>query len=132
MEKKSHLKVVGTPPNRVQPPSNLKPPGRNLWTTIMAEYAIDDSGSLTLLGEACRALDNAEDMAAVIAKDGRTIYTRTGAIKEHPLIKHELMARTFLVRTLQRIGIVDIPARPIGRPPQGGLGITDIAKEFEE
>jgi hypothetical protein len=50
------------------------------------------------------------------------------------LIKHELMVWTFLVRTLQRIGIVDIPARPTGRPPgkNSSLGITDIAQEFEE
>jgi hypothetical protein len=134
MEKKSrqdHLKLVRPVTTHTQPPGNLKPPGKNLWSTVMAEYQIGDSGSLTLLGEACRALDRAEEWAAIIAKDGPTIYTKNG-VRDHPLLKHELMARSFLTRTLIRIGIVDIPARPIGRPPQGGLGVTSTADDLLE
>jgi hypothetical protein len=86
---------------------------------------------LTLLAEACRALDRAEEWAAIIAKDGPTIYTKNG-VRDHPLLKHELMARSFLTRTLIRISIVDMPARPIGRPPRGGLGITSTADLLEE
>jgi hypothetical protein len=134
MEKKSprsNLKLVSSDATQPRPPENLKQPGRNLWSTVMAEYQIDDSGSLALLAEACLALDRAEEWAAIIAKDGPTIRTKSG-LRDHPLLKHELMARSFLTRTLIRIGIVDIPARPIGRPPKGGLGITTTADDLLE
>jgi hypothetical protein len=70
-----------------------------------------------LLLQACQAADRAEALAAVIDQDGERIVTKTG-IKDHPCLKHELAAKSFVVRTLQRLGITDEPLKTIGRPAQ--------------
>ena len=97
--------------NQSQPPADLQRTGRDLWGTVTHEYEFNDSGSLILLAEACRAIDRAEQCAKVIARDGPLITSTNGTIKEHPLLKVELLARSFATRTLIRIGIVDPPAK---------------------
>ena len=111
--------------NQYQPPSDLHRTGRDLWQTILHEYEIDDSGSLALLVEACRAADRAEQCAKVIERDGPLITSANGNIKDHPLLKVELLQRSFVTRTLIRLGVVDPPKNPVGRPVRGGLGVTD-------
>jgi hypothetical protein len=37
-------------------------------------------------------------------------------MKEHPLLKHELAARAFVCRTLQRLGLDVEAIKPPGRP----------------
>jgi hypothetical protein len=44
--------------------------------------------------------------------------------REHPLVKHELAARAFVVRGLTRLRSQMEPTRRVGRPGYGGLGIT--------
>lgn len=110
--------------NQGQPPTDLQRTGRDLWSMVTAEYHFDDSGSLILLGEACRAADRAEQCAKVITRDGPLITSTNGTIKDHPLLKVELMQRSFVTRTLIRLGCIDPPRNPVGRPVQGGIGIT--------
>jgi hypothetical protein len=57
-----------------------------------------------MLTHAAQALDRAEKYAEQIDAEGATIETKHG-LKEHPLLKHELAARAFVVRTLQRLGL---------------------------
>jgi hypothetical protein len=70
--------------------------------------------------QACLAQDRADELAAIIDQDGARIVTKTG-IKDHPCLKHELAARAFICRTLQRLGITDEVIKPVGPPmrPQG-------------
>jgi hypothetical protein len=89
---------------------------------VTRDYRIEDSGSRVLLEQAARALDRAEECSAVIAADGYMVNTGNGGVRDHPLIKHELAARSFVTRTLLRIGVVEARA-VIGRPPKGGLGV---------
>ena len=100
-----------TPP----PPRPLGKHGAALWASIHAAYRIDDAGGIEMLAQACAELDAAEDYASHIKKDGAVIRTN-GGIKDHPLIKHELAARAFVVRTLQRLGLDVETVRPVGRP----------------
>jgi hypothetical protein len=52
-----------------------------------------------------------------IERDGPVVSTKHGP-KDHPLIKHELAARSFVVRSLHRLGLDVEPIRSAGRPTQ--------------
>jgi hypothetical protein len=87
----------------------------------MTEYKIDDCGGQQMLCEACIELDRAEELAAIVARDGAILVTRFTK-KVHPAIKAELDCRAFVCRTLERLGLNVEAIKPVGRPPIGGLG----------
>jgi hypothetical protein len=100
-----------------QPPRTLGEHGRSLWDRVMAEYRVDDVAGIEFLTLACQAIDRAEALAARIAEDGEIVRTPNG-IKCHPAIKEELACRSFIVRTLQKLGLNYEPLRSApGRPP---------------
>lgn len=91
-----------------------------LWNSIMREYAITDRGGLELLAQACATVDRVEALREAIDRDGEVVATRTGP-KAHPALRDEIAARSFVVRTLERLGLnVETvkpgPGRPT-RPP---------------
>jgi hypothetical protein len=88
-----------------------------MWRSILAEYAIDEVAGLEMLCHACAALDTAEACAAQVAADGPVIRTKGGGIREHPALRPELASRSFIVRTLARLGLDAEPIKAIGRPP---------------
>jgi hypothetical protein len=99
------------------PPSSLGQPGANLWQSILTDYDIADSGGLALLEQACVALDRAERLRAEIDRDGEIVRASNGLPREHPGLKAELASRSFVVRTLQRLGLNLEAVRPgPGRP----------------
>jgi len=102
-----------------KPPRKLDPHGSALWAAVHSEYRIEDAGGVELLALAAQSLDRAESCRVRIDKDGELIET-AGGPKDHPLLKHELAARAFVARTLQRLGLDVEPTRSIGRPPLGG------------
>jgi hypothetical protein len=119
MAKKPKLMVVVNPVRTgISPPRKLGEHGTALWTAVNAEYNISDSGGIQLLYQACAAAQRAEDLAAIIAEDGEVIHTKNG-MKAHPCLKDELAARSFVVRTLSRLGITTENVKPVGRPSQG-------------
>jgi hypothetical protein len=92
--------------------------GMSLWTDITSNYEFADRASFETLGQACAAADRAEACRERIDADGELLFSRTGHPKDHPLLKHELAARSFLVRSLARLGLDLEPIRPQpGRPP---------------
>jgi len=68
--------------------------------------------------QACLAADRVDELAAIIDQDGARVVTKTG-LRDHPCLKHELAARAFIVKTLQRLGVTNEPLKSIGRPPRG-------------
>jgi hypothetical protein len=120
-KKPSHLTVVENGPN---PPRKLGPAGESLWFSIQKEYRIADIGGVELLMQACLAADRAEALAAAIDADGERTIGKGGVIRDHPCLKHELAARAFVVRTLQKLGVTDEPLKAVGHPTRGGLGWT--------
>jgi hypothetical protein len=118
-EKKPKLAVVGTGagPTGIKPPRPLGEHGMRLWKSVVAEYNFSDTAGQELLHAACAALDRAQDCATQIAADGPVIRTKAG-IREHPALRAELANRSFLVRTLVRLGLNDEPQKAVGRPPQ--------------
>ena len=70
------------------------------------------------LGQHGLSLDRAEALAAAIDADGETIKGKNG-LRAHPCLKDELAARSFVVRTLARLGITTESVKPMGRPSPG-------------
>jgi hypothetical protein len=127
------LSVVKAGSTQPQPPRHLGHHGMSLWSKVLSEFVIVDAGGIETLCQCCQALDRAEAIAAEIVKDGLVIRTARGA-RSHPSIKEELMNRSFVVRTLERLGITLEPlnAQP-GRQPVGrGAGITFLPPQRGE
>ena len=110
------------PPRSIEPPRPLGAHGQRLWEEIQREYAIVDTGGVEVLAQLCAALDRAEQLAEAIERDGALIPSGKdgAALKAHPAVKDELACRSFVVRSLQRLGLnVPVtPARGPGRPPK--------------
>jgi hypothetical protein len=111
---KPPLTVVDPAATGIPPPRKLQRHGTELWRSVMADYQIEDSASRELLCQACAALDRAESLAERIEADGEIVHGRQGP-RPHPALKPEMAARTFIVRTLERLGLFDV-AKPMGRP----------------
>jgi P27 family predicted phage terminase small subunit len=113
------------------PPENLKRYGRALWVKVQDQYAIADVGGAEMLGQACAAADVAEACAAKIKSEGLTVTSASGTTHDHPLLRHELAARAFVVKTLKSLGLhVEPLKRGPGRPPADvpvpyGISIED-------
>ena len=111
---KPPLTVVDPAATGIPPPRKLQRHGTELWRSVMADYQIEDSASRELLCQACAALDRAESLAERIEAEGEVVHGRQGP-RPHPALKPELAMRTFIVRTLERLGLFDV-AKPMGRP----------------
>ena len=122
MPKKPPLTVVEPDATGLQPPRPLGKYGGELWRRVQVEYGITDIGGIELLALAAQTLDRAEMLAERIIADGAVIYTKSGP-KAHPAVKDELGCRSFVVRTLQRLGLNVEAIKPVGRP-SGGIGIS--------
>jgi hypothetical protein len=119
MDKKPKLTVVGpTTTNPSAPPGTLGKAGTSLWQSIMSEYDIQDSGGIAMLAQAAAAADGIAECDEIIARDGPVIRSKFGS-KEHPLLRHQLALRSFIVRTLHRLGLDVEPIKSVGRPERG-------------
>lgn len=105
------------PPERPAPPVKLGKVGQSLWDDIVASYEFSDRASYETLGQACASADRAERCREQIDVDGECIKMRGGGMRDHPLLRHEIAARSFVVRTLARLGLDLEPVRGMGRPP---------------
>src|SRR5262245_57575573 len=102
-KKSAPLTVIENAPIQ---PQKLDSTGESLWNRVQNEYRIADVGGLELLFQACQAAVRADELACIIDADGARIVTKTGP-KAHPCLRDEIAARSFIVRTLQRLGITD-------------------------
>jgi hypothetical protein len=116
MGKNPSLTVIHRDTIGIQPPFTLGKHGRSLWDRIQADYDVSDSAGIELLGQACAAADLAEQLNEEIQHDGPVVRSR-GAIRAHPAVKDMIAARSFVVRTLIKLGINFEPVRAsAGRP----------------
>lgn len=124
---KNSLKLLTRPDAKtLKPPRSLGQPGANLWARIIEEYDMSDAGGRELLTLACQALDRAEALREQIDREGEIIKVK-GVLRDHPGLKHEIQNRSFVAKALARMGLnLETPVRPVGRPVQGGLGITTV------
>ena len=115
----ARLSVVTGEQPAVKPPRKLGKHGAHLWKAVLDEYQIEDAGAVEMLACACQALDRAERCREAIDEEGEMVRTKAAGPRDHPLLKHELAARSFVVRTLQRLGLNMEAVKPTGRPPRG-------------
>src|SRR5262245_34743122 len=109
---RSPLSAVPPSPSSPPPPPSLGPAGRALWTSILADFSIEDSAGLAMLEQAAAAADRAAMLAEVIERDGAVVEG-----KSNSAFKDELAARSFIVRTLQRLGCnLEATRSTLGRP----------------
>jgi P27 family predicted phage terminase small subunit len=112
------LSVVTSATTGIQPPRQLGRHGKQFWERVQAEYAVRDAGGIELLMQCCSAIDRAEALAEIIAREGEVIHTRTGTIKSHPAVRDELTARALVMKAIARLGIdseaIKSPGRPTG------------------
>src|SRR5262245_45408393 len=111
MTKKS-LQLVGNEHavSYSDPPRNLGAAGTQLWRSIQSEYDIHDAAGIEMLAQACQALTRAENLRAVVDKEGPVIKSG-GVVKQHPALVAEMSCRTFVVRTLKQLGLNFEPLR---------------------
>jgi hypothetical protein len=119
MAKKPRLTLISpeqtTAVTLLAPPPKLGKAGRTLWQSIMSEYDIRDSGGQQMLLQICEAADRVEEFSATIKRDGLVLRTKSGP-KDHPLLRHEQAARSFIIRSLSRLGLDVEPLKTVGRP----------------
>jgi phage terminase small subunit len=115
---KPSLTVIGSTPSPTdaEPPRALGRAGAAVWRRIVGGYDITDEGGRELLSQICEASDRLDELQETIKRDGAIVMTRAGP-KEHPGLKAEVALRSFIVRTIQRLGLNLEPLRPgPGRP----------------
>jgi hypothetical protein len=115
------LSVVAAQAAGTKPARSLGKHGAALWRAVVSEYGIEDAGGIEMLTAACQQLDRAESLREQIDRDGDVIRSKAG-LREHPGLKHELAARSFVVRTLARLGLDVEAVKPVGRPPAKAWG----------
>jgi hypothetical protein len=108
----------------LDPPRPLGRYGLAFWHRVQSEYVVADAGGVELLCLSAEALDRAETCRAQIERDGLTVPTRDGGMKDHPLLKHEIAARALCARLIQRLGLDVEPVRAIGRPGGRAAGLV--------
>lgn len=119
MIRETKVTLVGsTPLDPSSPPATLGKAGRTLWQDIQTEYQIGDSGGLEMLRQCASAVDEIAECGETIARDGLMVMTKAGP-REHPLLKHQLALRAFVVRTLIKLGLNVEPLKAVGRPSSG-------------
>jgi Phage terminase, small subunit len=113
------LTIVDPTTTGPSPPRKLGAHGLSLWHAVQGEYHIDDPGGIEMLAQACTAIDRAEELAEQITRDGAIVQTRNGP-RRHPALRDELAYRSFVTKTLERLGLC---LEPVGRPgrPAGSL-----------
>jgi hypothetical protein len=112
------LTVAAPAPTDDSPPRELGAAGRQLWNQILAEYSIADRAGREILCLAAEATDRAAQLAAQIDETGSVIQTRNGP-RANPALRDELANRAFVARSLQRLGVLSEPIKPVGRPTRG-------------
>jgi hypothetical protein len=118
--RKGKLSVVPTrPATGPKPLRPLESAGQSLWNDLTAEYSFDDRAGLEILQQICTAVDQIEALNVEIARDGVTTQNGARGMREHPALRPLVALKSFVVRSLGKLGIGLEPVRSVGRP---GLG----------
>ena len=87
--------------------------GKELWRQITSEFTLESSAEVQQLYAACCMEDRAVKLRRHIDREGEMVEIR-GIRRDHPLLKHELGARAFVVRTLANL----FPSVAAEKPPR--------------
>jgi hypothetical protein len=77
---------------------------------VQSEYDVSDAAGIELLAQAASAADLAARLQEEIERDGAVVRAG-GAPRSHPAIRDLIAARSFVTRTLTRLGLNYEPLR---------------------
>ncbi len=87
-------------------PTGLGTRGRSFWRQTVAVFELSDV-ELELLREACRTLDECDQLAAAVKRDGITVMGSAGQPRAHPALAEVRQARAALGRLLSQLELPD-------------------------
>jgi hypothetical protein len=118
LPKTPNLTLVSPQANALAPPATLGQSGATFWQSIQSEYRIDDAAGRAILTQICGAHDTISMCDEVIGRDGLTVRSKAGALREHPLLKVQAACRGLIIRGLAKLNLDVEPTRStVGRPP---------------
>jgi phage terminase small subunit len=85
-------------------PRGLQARGRAFWRAVVDTYELTVD-EVELLREVCRTLDVAEELAAVLDRDGATTTGSVGQTRVHPAVGELRATRLALGRLLGQLGL---------------------------
>ena len=89
----------------IPPPSHLAEEEQALFKLIVAEFRVDDIGSLQLLTTAMEAHQRCRVCREAIDRDGLTTTDRHGVLIPHPLLRSEGSARQQYLAALRALNL---------------------------
>ena len=98
-----------------QPPSHLREATQAWWSSVVADYALDEH-HLKLLQSACECWDRAQLCRELLRRHGLTYEDRFKQPRARPEAAIERDARTQFVRCLRELAL-DIEGPEAARPP---------------
>ncbi|MEU8608764.1 hypothetical protein AB0C29_12270 [Actinoplanes sp. NPDC048791] len=110
----------------LNPPAQLRAPGRRLWDSITGVYDLDEH-ELALLREIVRTVDLCDDLEERVRRDGSVIESPQG-LKAHPAAVEARQQRIALARLMAalRMPAGDEGDQAEGRRPQRRTGVRGV------
>jgi hypothetical protein len=115
---KSPVSLVFPAKSPDSPPDSLREAGRRVWADVVSAYDFTDPTGRILLEQLCAATDRLSEVSASIDAVGAVIRVR-GQPRPNPCLREELALRSYIGRTLNKLGIAYEPLQATpGRPRQ--------------
>ncbi|MGW0169193.1 hypothetical protein ACWDWT_29070 [Streptomyces sp. NPDC003343] len=87
-------------------PDGLGEAGLALWTEVVSEFELAPA-ELALLTQACRTVDELEDISAALANGPAVVHGSTGQPKASPLFAEARAHRVVLAKLLEQMALPD-------------------------
>ena len=97
-------------------PEHLRRETKAWWRSVVRDYLLEQH-HLLLLQAACEALDRAAEAREILDKEGLTVPTSSGGLKQHPAAQIEFNSRLSFARILRELDLDTEPAPEGRRPP---------------
>lgn len=99
-----------------KPPKHLKPPTRRWWSSVVAEYELEEHHR-KLLTLAAEAHDRCTEARETIAATGAYFLNFHGEPRAHPAVAVERDCRIAFARLMRELDLDGAP-EPDARPPR--------------
>lgn len=109
----------------VPPPAGTEASGARLWTSVLDEYELEEH-EMALLREAVRAVDQLDELAAIVRSEGIVVVNPGGGQRVHPA---QVEARQLRIALARLLASLRLPAGEDGdvqagaRRPQRRVGV---------